>query len=520
MSSLITNLYIKEKKVQNGTDDKTESLKDMLMQLPAAIALMRGSDHVFEMANDLYYDIVGKTDLVGLPGRKAIGETVSQGLWDIIDNVYQTGEPFVASEFPVFNNEHKNGSEGLRYFKFAINPLYNHNHSVDGILIHAVDVTELVNTRNIIQESGEQFRFLANNIPQIVWKANPDGNIVLFNRCWYDFTGLTHQQSLDWHWTAALHPDDLENTLTQWRNSIKTGEPFEIEYRIRNDKGDYLWHLARATAMMDSSRKIIMWIGASSDINDRKESADQLEKAVEERTRELSAAIQDLSRSNSDLEQFAYVASHDLKEPIRMVSSFAMLLDRKYKDKLDAEGDEIIGYITEGANRMQELVDDLLAYSRIGRTDPKKDSLVDCNQIIEIVKANLLETIENSGAVITADHLPSIHGKEPELVRLFQNLIGNALKFKSPKLVPKISISVQKQKNQYLFSVKDNGIGIDPMFSEKIFVIFQRLHTREKYSGTGIGLAVCKKIVELHGGKIWVESTPGKGATFFFTMNE
>jgi PAS domain S-box-containing protein len=497
-----------------------ERLKNVLIQLPAAIAVLKGPDHIFEMANDQYYTIVGKKDLIGMPGRKAVPEIVSQGIWDIIDNVYKTGEPFTASEFPVLRKLENSAESEQRYYNFSINPVLDQNHRTEGIIIHAVDITDLVNTRNFIQDSGEQFRILANNIPQMIWKADPDGDIVFFNKYWYDYTGLSHKQSQNWSWTSCISDEDRESVINNWEHSIQSGDPFAAEFRIRDKDGSFRWHQGKASAMKDNKDKIIMWIGVYSDIQAQKESAEELEKAVEERTSELSEAIKDLSRSNNDLEQFAYVASHDMKEPIRMVSSYAMLLHKKYKDKIDSEADEFIGYITEGARRMQELIEDLLDYSRIGRTDDRDKSSIDCNKVLEIALANLHENLENTGTKVEWDPLPVIYGKEPQLVRLFQNLIGNSLKFRSPDLSPLIKVGFTKQKNQYVFFIKDNGIGIDSAYAEKIFVIFQRLHTREKYSGTGIGLAVCKKIVELHGGKIWVESELGKGSTFYFTLGE
>jgi PAS domain S-box-containing protein len=496
-----------------------EMLKTLLVQLPAAIAILKGPKHIFEMANDLYSNLVGKTDLIGLPGREAVPEIVAQGIWDIIDNVYNTGESFTASEFPVFRDFEKNSTVAHRYFNFSINPLYNSDKKVEGIIIHAVDITDLVDTRNIIQDSGEQFRVLANNIPQVVWKADTNGNIVFFNKYWYDYSGLSHRNSLEWEWLFNIYSEDTANIQKLWTSSIKSGNIFETELRIRNFEGYYRWFSARASAMKDNTGKVIMWIGVFSDIQDQKESAEALENAVKERTSALSEAINDLSRSNNDLEQFAYVASHDMKEPIRMVSSYAMLFNRKYKSKIDSEADEYIGYITEGAKRMQELIEDLLDYSRIGRSDAIKPGIVDFNKVLQIAKANLHDLIENTGAVIKSTELPAVHGKAPQLVRLLQNLIGNSIKFTCKDTNPEISIDCSRIGNQYHFTIRDNGIGIDPAYAEKIFVIFQRLHTREKYSGTGIGLAVCKKIVELHGGKIWVESELDKGSTFHFTLN-
>ncbi|MBD2102481.1 ATP-binding protein [Leptolyngbya sp. FACHB-261] len=225
---------------------------------------------------------------------------------------------------------------------------------------------------------------------------------------------------------------------------------------------------------------------------------------------------QELTRSNIELQQFAYIASHDLQEPLRMVTSYLQLLERRYKGKLDADADDFIGYAVDGAARMRTLITDLLAYSRIG-TRGQAFELINCSEIVNRAIDNLKVTIGESGAVIACEELPSVKADPTQLTQLFQNLIGNAIKFRRED-PPVIHIRASLQQGAWLFSVQDNGIGIDPEYAERIFVIFQRLHNRVEYAGTGIGLAVCKKIVERHGGRIWVQSELGRGATFYFEI--
>jgi PAS domain S-box-containing protein len=230
----------------------------------------------------------------------------------------------------------------------------------------------------------------------------------------------------------------------------------------------------------------------------------------------LRTTAENLRRSNADLSQFAYVASHDLQEPLRMVASYVQLLQRRYRGKLDADADEFIHFAVDGASRMQRLIQDLLAYSRVDtRTQPTQ--LVESARAFDHAVANLQAAIGEHGAEVTRDPLPIVRGDPTQLAQLLQNLIGNAIKFKGDR-TPCVHVSAKTEQGQWVFTVRDNGIGIEPQYFERIFAIFQRLHSREQYPGTGIGLAICKRIVERHGGRIWVESQPGAGTAFHFTM--
>jgi hypothetical protein len=249
----------------------------------------------------------------------------------------------------------------------------------------------------------------------------------------------------------------------------------------------------------------------------RKLNAD-LERRVAERTAELAERAQDLERSNMELQQFAYVASHDLQEPLRTISSFTQLLAKRYQDKLDDKAREFINFAVDGCKRMQTLINDLLAFSRVG-TQGKPLVPVSCDAVLDRVLKSLKLAIEDSGAVIKRDPLPVVLADEGQLGQLFQNLITNAVKFRSNDS-PRIQISAERNGRDWKLLVRDNGIGIAPEQSDRIFVIFQRLHTKTQYPGTGIGLAMCKKIAERHGGRIWVEPSPEGGSIFYFTIGD
>jgi PAS domain S-box-containing protein len=299
---------------------------------------------------------------------------------------------------------------------------------------------------------------------------------------------------------CPIHATLREGVLHHADNDVfwrKDGTSFPVEY---------------TSAPIHEDGKLVGVVVVFSDITARREA----EETVEAQRKELE-------RSNAELQQFAYVASHDLQEPLRMVASYTQLLSKRYKGKLAPEADEFIHFAVDGAQRMQTLINDLLAYSRVG-TRGKPFEPVNMNEILALARANLKVAIEESGAeVIVSGELPTVDGDRTQLVQLMQNLVGNAIKFRQPDAPPRVEITAirdESHRGAWLFTVKDNGIGIDPEHHERIFVIFQRLHTREHYQGTGIGLAVCRKIVERHEGRIWVDSREGSGSTFHFTIPE
>ncbi|WP_243688394.1 sensor histidine kinase [Geotalea toluenoxydans] len=277
------------------------------------------------------------------------------------------------------------------------------------------------------------------------------------------------------------------------------------EQFVRSD-GSIQWFRWEVRPWHDASGRVAGILVFSEDITHRKHAEQERERLITE-----------LQRSNAELQQFAYVSSHDLQEPIRMVTSYVQLLQKRYQGKLDEKAEMYISFIVEAAHRMSSLINDLLALSRVGRRE-REFMPVETELVVKEALDNLRVAMEESGARITKDPLPMVMGDPVQLLQLFQNLIGNAIKYRKKEVTPEVQISAERKKNQWLFGIHDNGIGIEPQYHDKIFVIFQRLHQREEYQGTGIGLAICQKIVENHGGMVWVESTPGEGSTFYFTL--
>ena len=282
-------------------------------------------------------------------------------------------------------------------------------------------------------------------------------------------------------------------------------EPVRTDFHVLGKTGERVDIEADISLIEDASRQPAAFLIVARDVTER--------KRMEQR---LDSTLADLQRSNAELEQFAYIASHDLQEPLRMITSYVQIIEEDYTGKLDADADEYIAFTVDGAKRMQTLIDDLLAYSRVGtRGEPFMPTSM--NRVLSEAIANLEVAIEESHAVVTHDQLPTVLGDESQLIQLFQNLLGNAIKFRGDD-APMIHVGVEETKDGWVFSVRDNGIGIDIQYAERIFTVFQRLHARDDYPGTGIGLAVVKKIVERHGGRIWVESEPAQGSTFYFTL--
>jgi PAS domain S-box-containing protein len=305
---------------------------------------------------------------------------------------------------------------------------------------------------------------------------------------------------------SILEPDNFKGEIKQFSEKIKTGEKIEHYETSRLKKDGTIINVSVSLSpVFDTSGKLVALSAIVRDITERKKAGEILKSKLEE-----------LARSNEELEQFAYVSSHDLQEPLRMISSYLQLLQRRYQGSLDDKADKYIYYAVDGASRMQNLINDLLEFSRV--TTRARDPVpMDSEFILDQVLSNLEVFIEENEATVSHCSLPEVMADYSQMVQVFQNLIINGIKFRSEE-APQIHISAEKKESEWVFSVQDNGIGIDPQYSKKIFEVFKRLHKKEEYPGTGIGLAICKKIVERHGGRIWVESELDKGSTFYFTL--
>jgi PAS domain S-box-containing protein len=387
------------------------------------------------------------------------------------------------------------------------------------------DISERKQAEEVLRESEARLRAMADAIPQLAWMAEPDGHIFWYNRRWYDFTGTTPEQMEGWGWQTVHDPAILPRVLAGWKASIATGEPFEMEFPLRGADGVFRWFLTRVEPLRDAAGRVVRWFGTNTDIDELRRAReelsatrDELELRVAERTRELAAANAELERSNRELQDFAYVASHDLQEPLRKIQAFSDLLVSQYGAGLGEEGRDFLARMQKASRRMHVLINDLLAFSRV-TTKAQPFVPVDLSEVAREVLEDLEARVRQSGGRVEVGELPTVEADPLQMRQLLQNLIGNALKFHRAGEPPAVEVRGETSDNNHCrLTVADNGIGFDEKYLDRIFTPFQRLHGRGEYEGTGMGLAVCRKIVERHGGTITARSAPGAGTTFIVEL--
>jgi PAS domain S-box-containing protein len=395
--------------------------------------------------------------------------------------------------------------------------------SETGLSVYFQDVTDRKEMERELRRSEARFRMLADELDEVVWMATADGEeFVYVNPAFEEIWGMAVETLYDepMAFVDAVHPEDRERVREAFRSLPE--EPYDEEFRIVRPDGEVRWIHARGTLATAGEVAEERWLAASHREAEEDGEMERIigigEDVTEHKHREerLEELVDELEASNERLEQFAYAASHDLQEPLRMVSSYLQLIEDRYGDELDEEGEEFIDYAVDGADRMREMIRGLLEYSRVEtRGDPFEP--VDLNEVVDDVRQDLEVRIEESDAEIDVDDLPRVVGDAGQLGQVFQNLLDNAIEY-SGDTSPAIEITAERADEMWAITVSDEGVGIDPDDAERVFEVFERLHGLEKHSGTGIGLALCDRIVERHGGDIWVDSEPGEGASFTFTL--
>jgi PAS domain S-box-containing protein len=394
---------------------------------------------------------------------------------------------------------HENGNEVS--ISMTVSPMFDAEESTVGASIIARDISDRKRLDQALSASEQRFRTLAEAVPDMLFTAADDGTLTYLSARFQEYAGTAESDvQQPGIWKRLIHPDDFYRQISLWKQSLRTGQPFENECRIRRLDGLFRWFVTRATPMRGESGESVQWLGACTDIDHLK----RTETA--------------LRYSNDELRQFAYAAAHDLQEPLRNIVNSAELLRQVYGLQLDEEAEELIRICIEGGARMHGMVKDLLAYSKVIDPNESDSVLSDSGQVLSQALANLGTAISESGAKVMYRSLPAVPAQKTHLLQLFQNLIGNALKYRKSDVPPVIGISANREGDQWVFAVTDNGIGFNPAYAEKIFGVFKRLHHRHEYPGNGIGLAICARIVAHYGGRIWAEGQSGVGATFRFTV--
>lgn len=632
----------------------SDKLHTYFDQLPVAVAIFRDDEQVFDFVNAAYCALVGKApaDLLSRSLFAVYPELRGTATERIHRAVWQTGQPQEVQEQLIAL--HQDGQLVERVFNVKYQPLKNAHDATEGVIAVGYEVTELVKARNTLAESQQQANRLADAMPQVVWMAEPGGDVTYYNQRVAEFAGATQTPDGKWHWEGMVHPDDLPGTVETWQRAVSTGQVYQYEHRVRMRDGVYRWHLSRGVPQHDETGavtgwvgtatnideqkqveqqlkeseerfrtlaqalpqlvwmtsadgaydfasyrweeyaaldpthpdtwakmvhpddlapltqvwlrsletgqtyktearlrrrdgqyrwhfvhgepvrgtdgRIMRWIGAFTDIHDQKTFAEQLETLVAQRTQALYESNQfleernaQLRRANKELESFNYAASHDLQEPLRKIQSFISFLDRKNLDEQTRA--EFLQRIQASARRMSDLLHGILNYNRLSGTE-EPFVPTDLNAVLDQVKTDSKLILEEKHGEILSESLPVVEAIPLQMSQLFANLIGNALTFSEGN--PRVRITAETLTGAQLppdwsaptdqsyvaLVFRDNGIGFEPQYAQRIFTLFQRLHPRHAYGGTGIGLTLCKKIVDNHGGFITADGQPGEGATF------
>ncbi|MEG3901903.1 PAS domain S-box protein [Microcoleus sp. B4-C5] len=443
----------------------------------------------------LLNDIVGKNLL------PQVSQVSNNGLFDLYVSVVETGET-VDQEF--YYEQERDTIVWLHIVAVKLN---------DGLAVTFRNITERKRAEIALRDSEERFRAIFEQAAVGIAKTALCGKFMRVNPGFCQIVRYAESELLQQNWEAITHPDDRKADR-EYLRSLLSGkiQTFSVEKRLLCKDEAVRWANVTVSAMRDVKGTLQYLICAIEDISERKLVQEMLQASLDAQTR----YAQELTRSNAELEQFAYVASHDLQAPLSTIAGYAQLLEKRFPNQLDAQGNKFIRNIVHSCDRMQALIDDLLEYSRVGRSQ-KPFELIDCNQVFEDACANLHLAIRENQASVTKGNLPRVKADSFQLLQLFQNLIGNAIKYRSSE-APVVQVDASHQGDSWVFSVQDNGIGIASQYHPRIFQIFQRLHTQKQYSGTGIGLAICQRIVERHGGSLWVESEPNRGSTFYFSI--
>lgn len=525
LSQDITQEVVARKKIE----ENERKFRNLIRQAPIGIIIFKGEELTVDEVNDKYLLhmgldrkwMIGKKFTDVLPGVS--GSSVEKNLLKVL----HTGQTHMHTELPFAIM--RDGEMQTHYFTSTYQPLMEEGVII-GVIALVDEVTDQYLARKLKEQNEEDLRIILETMPHMAYRANPRGELIYYNKRFYTYTGLTPEEAKGNGWAPAIHPDMHQKVYDEWMRCVNTGEEFNMSFMMkRASDQSYRWHLSRAVALRDDKGSIVQWVGTLTDINEQKVFAEKLEAMVNDRTERLNRSNKllarknvELEQSNKELESFNYVASHDLQEPLRKIRTFINLIKDRGRDE---NYDFYLSKIDSSAERMSQLIQAVLAYSRLS-SGPQEFIPVDLDIILQQVIQDYELEIESHQVQIKHTQLPVISGNPLQMSQLFSNLLSNAIKYSGNN--PLITIShrfvrgydledfhPENIDQQYIeITFADNGIGFDEKYKEQIFKLFQRLHGKDEYTGTGIGLSICKKVIEQHQGYITAESEPGAGTVF------
>ena len=492
--------FVREReRLIRGLDTQRADLKRLVENAPAFICILRGPDHVYELVNAKYQELVGGRELIGRTVDEAVPELRSAGLMERLDRIYQTGEPFVGREIEVFFAPQDQGEPARRVINFVCQALRDPDGAISGLFVHGVDVTEMVEAAEAVKESEARFRQLADAMPQAVWTSRPDGTIDFYNHKWREYAGYSDGSITEGMLVKLTHPDDLEVAAAAWIEAFRVGEPFEVEIRLkRASDGEYRWHLSRALPIRDAQGEIVRWIGTNIDVHDLKLLSEKLRLADRRK------------------DEFMATLAHELRNPLAPIRTGLQILGMKPDEEVMASTVEMM---SRQLGHMTNLIDDLMDLARVGSGKINlRKARVTLQSIIESALEGSRQPIQDRGQELTtrlADEPIHLEADPTRIAQVVSNLLTNAAKYTDPG--GRIEISAYQQGGEAVIRVKDTGIGLEPEMLEKVFEMFRQVGSSiaSSQGGLGIGLTIVKRLVELHGGRIEARSEGlGRGSEF------
>lgn len=486
-----------DKKIREQSGDlirERQLLHSFFMQAPAAFCISKGAEHIYELTNEVYLKLIGRRDIIGKKLRDVLPELEGQGFFEIIDNVFKTGESYIGNEVLVKMDLDNDGKLEEVYVNFIYQPFINKDGGTDGILTFAYDVTEQVLARKKIEASEDLFHTLANSIAQLAWMANADGWIYWYNQRWYDYTGTTLEDMQGWGWEKVHHPDHIDKVVSEVKQLWHSTEPFELTFPLRRKDGVYRWFLTRVFPLKDQDGNVIQWIGTNTDIDDQK-------KALEQK------------------DEFISIASHELKTPVTSLKGFTQILQMKFEKEDNNHAVDLLGKMDKQVDKLTKLIIDLLDATKIenGQLQFTLEDFDFDNLVTEVLEEMKRTTVTHE-IIIETTTGKIVNGDRNRIGQVITNFISNAIKYSPGQ--NKIILSTGVKDNNVTLSVQDFGIGISDDKQAKIFERFFRVTggAHETYPGLGLGLFISAEIIKRHKGTISLKSTQGKGSTFSFTL--